>query len=39
MRDEVEWVRAHPLVSDKVKKGCKGFVFDLKTGKVAEVDA
>jgi len=38
VRDEVEWVRAHPLISEKVKKGVKGFVFDLTTGKVERVD-
>ena len=38
VKGDVEWVRAHPLIQDKVKEKCQGFVYDIKTGKVEKVD-
>lgn len=38
VKDDVEWVKAHPLITDKVKKGCQGFVFDIRSGKVERVE-
>ncbi|KAK5651246.1 hypothetical protein OQA88_12654 [Cercophora sp. LCS_1] len=38
VRQEVEWVRAHSLVSEKLKRGVQGFVFDLQSGKMEKVD-
>ncbi|KAM7189017.1 Carbonic anhydrase [Naviculisporaceae sp. PSN 640] len=36
VKEQVEWLRAHPLVRDELGKGVHGFVFDLKTGKVEQ---
>ncbi|KAM7206143.1 Carbonic anhydrase [Naviculisporaceae sp. PSN 640] len=35
-KEQVEWLRAHPLVREELKSGIHGFVFDLKTGKVEQ---
>ncbi|KAM7196553.1 Carbonic anhydrase [Rhypophila sp. PSN 637] len=36
VKEDVEWLRAHPLLRDELRKGVHGFVFDLKTGKVEQ---
>jgi carbonic anhydrase len=36
-KDNVEWVRAQPVLRDELKKNTRAFVFDIKTGKVEEV--
>jgi carbonic anhydrase len=38
VRGDVRWVRAHPLITEKLKKGTQGFVFDIESGKVRKVD-
>ncbi|KAK1834019.1 carbonic anhydrase [Podospora conica] len=38
VRADVEWVRAHPLITEKLKKGTQGFVFDIESGEVRKVD-
>ncbi|KAK5651432.1 hypothetical protein OQA88_12520 [Cercophora sp. LCS_1] len=38
VKGDIEWVRAHPLIRDKVKKGRQGFVFDIESGEVQKVD-
>jgi carbonic anhydrase len=38
VKDDLEWVRANPLIREDLKKGCKGFMFDIKTGKVENVE-
>ncbi|KAJ9656230.1 hypothetical protein H2198_005081 [Neophaeococcomyces mojaviensis] len=37
VKDDLDWLRENPLIREELKKGCKGFVLDIKTGKVAEV--
>lgn len=37
VREDVEWLRANPLVRDELKQGCQGFVLDSQTGKVHRV--
>ena len=37
VKDDVAWVKANPMIRDELKKGCQGFVFDIKTGKVEKV--
>ena len=36
-KDNIEWVRAHPVIRDALKKSTRAFVFDIKSGKVDEV--
>ena len=38
VRDNIKWVRAHPLITEKLKKGTQGFVFDIESGKVRKVE-
>ncbi|KAK0737942.1 carbonic anhydrase [Schizothecium vesticola] len=38
VRGDVKWVRAHPLITEKLKKGTQGFVFDIESGKVRKID-
>lgn len=38
VKEDVEWFRANPLVRDKIKKGCRGYVLDSQTGKVQRVN-
>ncbi|KAK0705954.1 carbonic anhydrase [Lasiosphaeria miniovina] len=38
VKGDVAWVRAHPLISDRLKQGCQGFVFDIKTGEIEKVN-
>ena len=37
VREDVAWVNAHPLIREGLKKGTRGFVFDIKNGKVERV--
>jgi carbonic anhydrase len=37
VKQDIEWVNAHPLIREELKKGCHGYVFDIKTGKVEKV--
>jgi hypothetical protein len=36
-KDNVEWVRAQPLLRDELKKNTRAFVFDIKSGHVDEI--
>ncbi|KAK3370616.1 carbonic anhydrase [Podospora didyma] len=36
-RDNIEWVRAQPVIRDELKKNTRGFVFDIKSGNVKEI--
>ncbi|KAK1757098.1 carbonic anhydrase [Echria macrotheca] len=38
VKGDLKWVKESPLMSDQVKKGAQGFVFDIKTGKVEKVE-
>ncbi len=38
VKDDLEWVRASPLIRGELKQGFQGFIFDIKTGKVEKVD-
>ena len=37
VKDDVELVQRDELLSETLRKGTKGFVFDIKTGVVNEV--
>ena len=37
VKTEVAWLKGNPVIREELKKGIRGFVFDLKTGKVEEV--
>lgn len=38
VRGDVKWVRDSPLITEKLKKGTQGFVFDIESGKVRRVE-
>lgn len=38
VKGDLQWVKGHPLIRDKVKEGCQGFVYDIKTGKLERVE-
>ncbi|KAJ5784445.1 carbonic anhydrase [Penicillium pulvis] len=38
LRGDLEWVHASPLIRDALKDGTHGFIFDLKSGKLDEVE-
>lgn len=37
VKGDLEWVRENPMIREELKKGCKGFMFDIKTGEVKQV--
>lgn len=37
VRGDLAWVNSSQLIRDELKKACRGFLFDIKTGKVQEV--
>lgn len=39
VKGDLEWIRASPFIREELKKGCHGFVFDLKTGELEKVEA
>ncbi|CAK7221130.1 hypothetical protein SBRCBS47491_004422 [Sporothrix bragantina] len=38
VKGDLEWVRNTPFIRDGLKKGTKGYVFDIKTGLVTKVE-
>jgi len=37
VRKDVEWLKGQALVREQLKVGIKGFLYDIKTGKLREV--
>ncbi|KAF7556537.1 hypothetical protein G7Z17_g1332 [Cylindrodendrum hubeiense] len=37
VKGDLEWVQASPFIREELKKGTRGFVFDIKTGTLEEV--
>lgn len=38
VKSDLEWIRANPFVREELKKGCHGFLFDIKTGELEKVE-
>jgi carbonic anhydrase len=38
IRDNLKFVRESPLITERLKSGCVGLIFDLKSGKLTRVD-
>ncbi|KAH7137355.1 carbonic anhydrase [Dactylonectria estremocensis] len=39
VKEDLAWVRTHPMIREQLKGGCQGFVFDIKTGELKKVGA
>ena len=37
VKEDIDKVTAEEMISAKLKQGCKGFILEIKTGKVSEV--
>jgi carbonic anhydrase len=37
VRDDLEWLKSAPLIRKELAERARGFVYDIKTGRVYEV--
>jgi carbonic anhydrase len=39
VKEDLKWLRAHEVIRDQLRNNARGFLFDIKTGKVEEIKA